>query len=291
MLTARSERFQIPEAQHQFQGFAGVAGGGIFIPAFGGGGAFPALIPGGPIGAGGSGVNPLSTLEGAFGTGFTARSVADAILVAEQEGRFSAESTLTGLLDIATGPVVRLVLNLARGLFEILDRGGKVVGVGVTPEAALESLNAGGGILAGGGGGQEPPPFFPRRSRPSLPLPLSHLRRLKPRSDKTSSARSRRSFPSFNQVDQVEGFQRSPDLLPRSSRYYPVERSTCPWSSARRAIPPEYDVRAFQIRKNSPARSRSVESLRTCSRSEKHGRTPTSSAEPLSNFWPRGWNN
>jgi len=283
LLTARPQRFQIPEAQHQFGGFGGVIGGGvgISIPAFGSGGGF-AGVPGFAAAAGA--INPFATLESAFGTGVTAQSIADAIRVAEQEGRFTGEGPSTGAITIATGAVVRLVLNVVRGLFEIIDQGGKVVGVGVTPEAALESLNAGGGILAGGGGGTEPLPF-PRRSPPSRPLPLSHLRRSPRPSAKTSSARSRHSSPSCNPDSGAslllsqhwEDRRRSPQ-----SRFYPADRSTSPSSSGRPAIPREYVDRVFPTRNSSTELDRSVKSSALSSASEKRGRTRTSNGE-LSN--------
>ncbi len=318
MLTARTARFEIPEAQHQFGGFGGTVGGGITIPIFGSGGAFAGglrggVIPGGGVvGAGGSGINPFSTLESAFGTGFTSRSIADAILVAEQEGRFTGEGPATGAISIATGPIVTLVLNLARGLFEVLsNESGNVLARGVTPEAALEALRAGSGpgIPQGGGGGPEPLPF-PRRSPPSPPLPLSHLRRLRRLSllpkrflRSWDSWRSyfavgiHRSERRYRRLRQSRSSRRSPRQTSRPlsrllRREYDLEaRSTSRWSWARRVIPPEYAVRVFQIKNNSPGRSKSGKSSPTCSRFGKHDRTQTSNAELLSSSLPRGWNN
>jgi len=297
LLTARRDRFEIPEAQHQFGGFGGTVGGGITIPIFGSGGAFAGgirggVIPGGVVGAGGSGVNPLSTLEGAFGTGFTAQSIADAILVAEQEGRFTTQGPVTGEITITTGPTgLTLVLNLANALFEIFDASGRKLGGGVTPEAALEAVRAGGGVpAAGGGGGSEPLPF-PRRSPPLPPLPLSHLRRSPRPSAKIFSARSRHSSPSCSRGEsRRQAVSRPYRPVCPSNRYYLVEQSTSPWCWARRVIPPEYVVRVFQTRNNSPERSRSGRSSGNYSRSGKHGRTRTSNAELLSSSSPHGLN-
>jgi len=273
----------------QFGGFGGVIGGGVgfAIPAFGStgfatggfGGGAPAGIPG-----------PVLTLESAFGTGFTAADIADQIRAAEQGGRFSSGE---GGITITTGPSgLVLVLNLANALFEIFDASGRKLGGGVTPEAALEAVRAGGGVpAAGGGGGTEPLPF-PRRSGQSRPLPLSHLRRSPHPSGKTSSVRSRRSSQSCN-LDEPRrrgDFQRyrQPSPLNQCCR---VEQSTSPSSSDRRAIPPEYVVRVFQIRTSSIERSRSGDSSRYCKGFGKQDRTRTSSAEHLSNSLPQGCNN
>jgi len=144
MISARSDRFQIPEAQHQFGGFGTIAGGGfgLGIPVFGSGG-FSGL-PGGFVGASGSGIGPVLTLESEFGVGFTSQAIADAIRAAEQEGRFTGEGPATGAITITTGPTgLTLVLNLANALFEIFDASGRKVGGGVTPEAAIAAVQAG----------------------------------------------------------------------------------------------------------------------------------------------------
>ncbi len=165
MLTARSDRFQIPEAQHQFGGFGGTVGGGITIPIFGSGGFAGGirggLIPGGALGSGGSGIGPVLTLEQAFGVGFTAQDIADQLVAAEQGGRFS---TGEGGITITTGPTgLTLVLNLADAIFEIFNEQGQKVGGGVTPEAALVAVAAGAppAAPAGAGGAASEPPTFP----------------------------------------------------------------------------------------------------------------------------------
>jgi len=151
--TDECERF----AQHQFGGFGGVIGGGLGfgIPAFGSTG-FTAL-PGGGLGSvPAGGVGPVLTLEQAFGVGFTAQDIADQILVAEQEGKVTAG----GIIDITTGPLGRLVLDLAVGLFQVLDpTTGARLGGGVTPEAAVAAVLAGGSAPTLGGGGVQPPTF------------------------------------------------------------------------------------------------------------------------------------
>jgi len=159
LLTGRSDRFKIPEAQHQFGGFGTVAGGfGFGVPVFGSGGGFA----GGALGSPAAGaIGPVLTLESAFGVGFTAADIADQILQAEQEGRFTTEGPATGAITITTGPTgLTIVLNLANALFEIFDSSGRKVGGGVTPEAAIEAVNAGGAV-AGGGAVSEPPTFPP----------------------------------------------------------------------------------------------------------------------------------
>jgi len=167
LLTARSSRFDALErnTQQQFGGFGGTVGGGITIPIFGSGGFVGGirggLIPGGFQARGGSGIGPVLTLESAFGVGFTAQSVADAIRVAEQSGRFTGEGPVTGAITIATGPELTLVLNLARGLFELFNASGQKVGGGVTPEAAIEAARAGAPPPLPEGAVSEPPTFPP----------------------------------------------------------------------------------------------------------------------------------
>jgi len=293
LLTARSERFQIPEARHQFGGFGGVIGGGvgIAIPAFGSTG-----FTGATGGAGGGFLAPLMTLQTVFGQSFSAATVAQAIEVADQQARLAAargeSSGIQTVIDIATSPEgLQIVLNLARGLFEILDASGRKLSGGVTPEAALRALETSSlPPAAGGGGGLEPLPF-PRRSDPLPPLPLSHLRRSPLHSAKTSSARSRHSSEScsLDESRRRAAFRQYREASP-SNRFYLVERSTSPSSSGRRAIPPGYDVRVFQIRNNSTGPSRSAESSRSSSLFGKRDRTRTNSAEHSSSSSPHGLN-
>jgi len=286
--TARRDRFEIPEAQHQFPG-GGIFGGPGF--GFGGIGVGSGGFTGGALGGPGGGfLAPVITLQTVFGESFSAATIANAIAVADQQARLAAERGESGnipaIIDVATSPEgLQIVLNLARGLFEILDSSGRKLSGGVTPEAALRALETSSLPPAtGGGGGLEPLPF-PRRSDPSRPLPLSHLRRSRRPSAKTCSARSRRSSPSCNpdgprrRVDFRQHRQASP-----SSQFYPVEQSMSPSSSARRVIPPAYVVRVFQIRNNSHARSRSGDLSRYSARFGKHARTQTSSAELSSSF-------
>jgi len=157
LLTARSNRFDERNHLAQFGGISfGIGAFGIGIPAFG---SNVGSTGGFSAGVGGGGIGPLLTLEQAFGTGFTDQSVADAIRTAEQQGRFSGESFPT-TIDIATGPALSIVLNIARGLFEVFDNAtGAKVGGGVTPEAALLAVSLGGGPPAGGGAAPEPPTF------------------------------------------------------------------------------------------------------------------------------------
>jgi len=299
LLTARRDRFQIAEAQHQFPG-GGIGTGlgfGFGIPIFGTGGGFGigpirgGAIPGFVVGAGqGSGIGPVIDLESAFDVGFTSAEIAATILREEAEIRAALSEGREAVITISTGQQsgLTMVLNLAKGLFEIFDRDGRKLGGGVTPEAAIAAVNAGAAPL-GGGGGSEPLPF-PRQLPPLPPLPLSHLRRSPRPSAKTFSARSRRSSESCNQVDQVLDFRGFPHLVPRSNPSCPAGRSTSPSSSARRGIPPEFVVRVFQIKSNSPEHNRSGASSRSSSRSGKHGRTRTSSAEHLSSSLPLGLN-
>jgi len=272
-------------------------GFGFGIPVFGSGGAFTGgirggLIPGGGFVAGaGSGIGPVLTLEAAFDVGFTSAEIAATILREEAEIRAGLSEGREAVITISTGQQsgLTMVLDLAKGLFEIFDRDGRKLGGGVTPEAAIAAVNAGAPPL-GGGGGSEPLPF-PRQSLPLPPLPLSHLRRSPRPSVKTSSARSKRSSASCNQGESRRRADSRPyrPVCP-SNRYYLVERSTSPWSWARRVIPPAYVVRAFQIKSNSPERNRSAASSRSSWRLEKLGRTRTSSAEHLSSSLPHGWN-
>jgi len=289
LLTARHERFEILEAQHQFPG-GGIGTGlgfGFGIPVFGSGGAFAGgirggLIPGGGFVAGaGSGIGPVLTLEAAFDVGFTSAEIAATIQREEAEIRAALSEGREAVITISTGQQsgLTMVLNLAKGLFEIFDRDGRKLGGGVTPEAAIEAVNAGAPPL-GGGGGSEPLPF-PRQSPPLPPLPLSHLRRLR-RKRPTYSGRFRHSSQSCNQEELQEvGSQQSPPP-PRLS--FLAERSTSRWSSDRRGIPPEYVVHVFQMTNNSAGRSRSGESSPNCSRFGKQGRTQTSNAEHSNSF-------
>ncbi len=329
MLTARRERFKIPEAQHQFPG-GGIFGGpgfGFGIVPFGSGG----FAAGGFLGSPAAGaIGPVLTLESEFGVGFTSQSIADAILVAEQEGRFTSEGAVTGAITIATGPTLTLVLNLARGLFELFNTSGQKVGGGVTPEAAIEAARAGAPPLLGGGG-TEPLPF----PRPSTWDQLSRSRRrrrelsaqnlrvlsrafsawLKVYRNRLPLLRPRRWLPSWDSLRSffAEATRLSEPRYPRlrSSRpsrrsrrpisrplsrlrrqeYDLVERSTSRWSWARQVIPPGYVVRVFRIKNNSAERSKSDNSSPTCSRFGKHDRTQTSNAEHSSSSLPRGWNN
>jgi len=296
LLTARTERFEVIEAEHQFGGFGGVIGGGVgfAIPAFGStgfatggfGGGAPAGIPG-----------PILTLESAFGTGFTSADIADQIRAAEQGGRFSSgEPGIT----ITTGPTgLVLVLNLANALFEIFDSSGRKLGGGATPEAALEAVRAGGGVPAGGGGGTEPLPF-PRRSPQSRPLPLSHLRRrplrsLLPRLWQLSCHLWASCFGAVTTLSERPYLRRPSSRPSRRSRRqisrplsrllrreYDLEvRLMCQSSSDRRAIPLEYVVRLFQAKNNSPERSRSGNSSQTCLGFGRRGRTQTNNGEHL----------
>lgn len=166
MLSARADRFAPLEhnTQAQFGGLSfGV--GGLSIPALGStgflGGIRGGIIPGGAFqGAGGSGIGSVIDLEAAFGVGFTAANIRDAIRKAEQEARLEAlkpEGTpFQTVIDVATGPAGRLVLNVLSGLFEFLDpTTGRKLSGGVTPEAALE------GLVSGGAGGVGGIPDFP----------------------------------------------------------------------------------------------------------------------------------
>jgi len=293
LLTARRDRFAslLLEAQQQFPA-GGIAGaGGLFGIGFGvgSGGGFGGLT-GGAIGASGA-INPLATLEAAFGTGFTSQSIADAIRVAEQEGRFTGEGPVTGAITISTGAIVSLVLNLVTELFEIIDQGGKTIATGVTPQAALDALNTGeairsirpgtaGTTTVGGGGGLEPLPF-PRPSPRLRPLPLLHLRRL-PNRPLTFSARSRHSSPSCNPAHLDNRLSRSQRDSPQGPNpSYPAAQSTSRSSWARPATPRGYVVRRFQTKSNSPERNRSGKSSPTFSAFGKQGRMQTSSAELL----------
>ncbi len=170
MLTARADRFGgkfLVPSQTEFHGGLGKLGpveqqfggisfgvGGLGIPIFGstGGASIPGGFSGAP-GVGGGGIGPVLTLEGEFGVGFTAQDIADQIRVAEQEGELSGGQ----VIEIATGPSLRLVLNLAVGLFELFNASGQKVGGGVTPQAAIEAANA--GAAPAGGGGAQPQTF------------------------------------------------------------------------------------------------------------------------------------
>jgi len=290
LLTARLERFQIGEAEHQFGGFGTIAGGGfgLGIPVFGSGGFTGGIrggaIPGGGFVAGaGSGIGPVLTLEAAFDVGFTSAEIAATILREEAEIRAALSEGRETVITISTGQQsgLTMVLDLAKGLFEIFDRDGRKLGGGVTPEAAIAAVNAGAAPL-GGGGGSEPLPF-PRPSPPLPPLPLSHLRRSPLPSAKTSSARSKLSSESCNQDGQVEDSRqcRESRQPSPSNPYYLEEQSTSPSFSARRGIPPAYVVRVFQTKSNSRGRNRSVRSSDNCSRFGRRDRTLTSSADYL----------
>lgn len=166
------------EIQAQFGGF-GVTGGGIF-GGFGGigstgiglGGIRGGLIGGGGGAAAGS-IGPLLTLEAVFGTGFTARSIADAILVQEQN---EGASTFSGGIVIVTrgiptetGAAGALIFNTITGIFQILGANGSVQGSGRTPDEAAANLPAG---LTLDTFGLDPvlsqPPTF---AEPSPPIP------------------------------------------------------------------------------------------------------------------------
>jgi len=308
LLTARRARFEILEAQQQFPG-GGIGTGlgfGFGIPVFGSGGAFAGgirggLIPGGGFVAGaGSGIGPVLTLEAAFDVGFTSAEIAATIQREDAAIRAALSEGREAVITISTGQQsgLTMVLNLAKGLFEIFDKDGRKLGGGVTPEAAIEAVNAGAPPL-GGGGGSEPFPF-PRRSPPSRPLPLSHLRRLRLQSLIQSLWRlSCHLWASYFGVAMRPLALRSPrrqsspnSRRSRSPTSRPLfqlrlkesdleEQSTSPLSWARRVIPREYDVQLFQIRNNSTGPNRSGNSSSICSGYGKQDRTPTSSAEHL----------
>lgn len=168
-MNGRLDRFAAIESHHENQ-FGGIqfGVGGLGIPILGTGGALPGGVIGGALGAPGGSIGPVITLQQAFGAEFTARSVSEAIRRAEAQGLIGPPEEPFGLggpvIEIVTGPIGRLVINLAQGLFEILDPAtGQKLGGGVTPEAAVDAVRAGGNIPAalGGGGGQQPP-VFPR---------------------------------------------------------------------------------------------------------------------------------
>lgn len=150
--TARHDRFDDFDLHTQSQ-FGGISFGigGLGIPAFGSTGFVQGGF-GGVLGGPGAPIGPVITLEQAFGVGFTAEDIADQIRAAEQEGRL----TPGGVIDIATGPIGRLVINLGLGLFEILDpTTGTKIGAGTTAEAAIEA------VRSGGAGGRGRLPEFP----------------------------------------------------------------------------------------------------------------------------------
>jgi len=302
LLTARRDSlYDGREIQSQFGGFpfGGLGGFAVGSGGLGIGGLRGGLIGGGGGGAASGSIGPLLILESVFGTGFTAQSIADAILVMEQnEGASGFQGGIvivTRGIPTETGAAGALIFNTITGIFQILGANGSVQGSGRTPDEAAANLPPGTSLdtfgldPAGGGGGPEPLPF-PRRSDPLPPLPLSHLRRSPRPSVKTYSARSRRSSTFCNLVEQLQDSRPSPRPVSPLSRFYLVERSTSPSSWARRVIPPGYVVRAFQTRSNLPELNRSVASSRSFSRSEKRGKTRTSSAEHLSSSLPHGWN-
>jgi len=140
------------ELQEQFGGF-GVTGGGLFggFGALGSTGIGLGGIRGGLIGGGGGApagsIGPLLTLEAVFGTGFTARSIADAILVQEQN---EGASTFSGGIVIVTrgiptetGAAGALIFNTITGIFQILGANGSVQGSGRTPDEAAANLPPG----------------------------------------------------------------------------------------------------------------------------------------------------
>jgi len=284
------------EIESQFGGFpfGGLGGFAVGSGGVGIGGLRGGLIGGGGgVGATTGSIGPLLTLEAVFGTGFTARSIADAILVQEQgesaSGFQGGIVIVTRGIPTETGAAGALIFNTITGIFQILGANGSVQGSGRTPDEAAANLPPGTSLdtfgldPAGGGGGPEPLPF-PRRSAPLPPLPLSHLRRL-PSKPLTFSARSRRSSQSCSRDESPRpaDSQRYPARSP-ASRCYPAERSTSLSSSDRRGIPPEYDVQLFQIRNNSAGRSRSGKSFSICSRFGRHDKTQTSNAELSNSF-------
>jgi len=162
LLTARSDRFDPVERNHQQQ-FGGISFGvgGLGIPIFGGGGAPIGGISGSGFGAGvgGGGIGPLLTLENAFGLAFSAEQIRRQIEAGFLDAEETGESVPT-VIPLETGAIVSIVLNLASGLFEIFENAsGQKLGGGVTPQAAIDAVNAGGGVGGGGGGAQ--PPTFP----------------------------------------------------------------------------------------------------------------------------------
>lgn len=310
MLTARHDRFEIPEAQHQFGAFpfGGFGGFSIGSGGFAGGirGAGFGVATGGP---GGGFLAPVLTLQTIFGESFSATTVADAIKVADQQARLISRrggeegaGVLQNVIDIATSDLgIALVLNLASGLFEFLNAQGQKLAGGVTPEAALTALKAGGGVppAAGGGGGQEPLPF-PRRSPLSLPLPLSHLRRHRLR---LLPQRIYRSFSGYLarcsgwvrihwarlsrrfQPSRHSRRSRHPTFRPlsqlRRREYGLAAPSTSPWFSVRLEIPPGSGGRLFLTKNNSLEPSRSGNSSPNCLRFGKQDRPQTSNGEHL----------
>jgi len=145
------------EICEQFPGFGGAGVFGISIPVIGGGGgiqrggAFPTSGFGAATGGPGGGfLAPVLTLQSAFGASFSAATVGNAIREAEQrarlEGLESQATPIQKLISIVTGPTgASLVLDLAKGIFEIFDSSGRKLGGGVTPEAALEAVAGGPG--------------------------------------------------------------------------------------------------------------------------------------------------
>ncbi len=149
-------------------GLGGFAiGSGGFTGPVGGFGA----ATGGP---GGGFLAPVITLQSVFGQSFSAQTVADAIKVADQQARLESTrgevaTPIQKLISIITSPTgASLVLDLAKGLFEIFDASGRRLGGGVTPEAAIEAVRGGPGGAARVQQLLEPAAAF---AEPSAPIP------------------------------------------------------------------------------------------------------------------------
>ncbi len=119
-------------------GLGGIRGGPITAsPGFAGGGG----------GAAAGSIGPLLTLEGAFGTGFTSRSIADAILVQEQGEGGGGEPggfvvVTRGIPDLQ-GAAGSLVLDTITGIFRILGANGSTQSSGRSPSEAAANLPPG----------------------------------------------------------------------------------------------------------------------------------------------------
>jgi len=138
-----------PFVCEQFGAFP-IGGIGGFAPGSTGiglGGIRGGLIGGSGGGAAAGSIGPLLTLEAVFGTGFTAQSIADAILVQEQG---ESSSTFSGGLVIVTrglpsetGAAGMLIFTTITGIFQILGANGSVQGSGRTPDEAAQDLPPG----------------------------------------------------------------------------------------------------------------------------------------------------
>ncbi len=161
------------ETEPQFGGFPFGGLGGF---AVGSGGLGIGGLRGGLIGGGGgigatSSIGPLLTLEAVFGTGFTARDIADAILVLEQ-GQTTPEFEggvviVTRGLPSATGAAGMVIFNTITGIFQILGANGSVQGSGRTPDEAAANLPPGTSLDTFG-----LEPFSAKGKAPTAPLPF-----------------------------------------------------------------------------------------------------------------------